>query len=265
MYLYFLGWHWKHSAELKIERPNGHFGMQLILVQSRARIRMGETEYRVEPNTAFLVKSCLPHAIYADGEEYIDDWIRFSLAQEDHAFLDSLDLSWNVPIPLHDDIVSKMIAACDEIFQSDLQHKNRILHHNMTAILLYLSEYTHPVSKRKQNFYDEKLEVIRREIYKNPGNDWSIPQIAGELCVSVSHFQRLYKTRYGISCTQDIFISRMEYAKQLLLETALPAGEIAEMCGFKNYEYFSRTFAKYACVSPARFRDGNQEGAADKV
>lgn len=217
----------------------------------------------MQPNTAFLVKSSLPHALYAAGGEYMDDWIRFSPEQDDHAFFDTLGLTWNVPIPLGDDTVSKLIASCEDIFNSELQHKNRILHHTMTAILLYLSEFTHPAAGRKQNFYDEKLEAIRRDIYKNPGQDWSIPQIAAELCVSVSHFQRLYKTRYGISCTQEIFMSRMEYAKQLLLETALPAGEIAVMCGFNNYEYFSRAFAKYACVSPARFRAENQEGAAE--
>lgn len=260
MYLYQLGWHWKHPPSFVIERPNGLHGMQLLLIQSKARIRMGTKEYNVQPNTAFLVKSSLPHALYADGCEYMDDWIRFSPEQDDHAFLDSLEIAWNMPIPLADDTVSKLIASCEDIFNSDLQHKNRILHHTMTAILLYLSEFTHPASGKK-NFYDEKLDGVRREIYKNPGSDWSIPQIAGKLCVSVSHFQRLYKARFGVSCTQDIFTSRMEYAKQLLLETMLPAAEISEMCGFQNYEYFSRTFAKYACVSPARFRAENQEGA----
>ena len=159
MYLNLLGWHWKHPADLTIERPNGHFGMQLILVQSKARIRMGDQKYCVGPNTAFLVKSCLPHAIYADGEEYVDDWIRFSPEQDDHAFLDSLALTWNVPIPLMDDTVSKMIAACDSIFHSELQHKNRMLHHTMTAILLYLSEFTHPASGKKNFDYSKEFTI----------------------------------------------------------------------------------------------------------
>ena len=100
MYLYQLGWNWKHSADLKIERPNGHFGMQLIVVRTRGRLRMGGAEYRVKPNTAFLVQSCLPHCIYADGEPYADDWIRFSPEQDDHDFLDNLKVRWNEPIQL---------------------------------------------------------------------------------------------------------------------------------------------------------------------
>lgn len=254
MYLYLMGWHWKHSAEFRIERPNGHFGMQLILVRSRARIRMGEKEYRVEPNTAFLVKSCLPHCLYADGEEYVDDWIRFSPEQDDHAFLDSLDLVWNEPIRLQDDTISDLISVCCRIHESDLPNKNRILHHQMLSILLYLREFTHPKPVQKHNFYDDKLESIRRRIYENPGEEWSVPAIAEELCISVSHFQRLYKTRYGISCTNDIFMSRMEYAKHLLLETNLPANEISDLCGYQNYEYFSKSFSRYACDSPVKYR-----------
>ena len=51
----------------------------------------------------------------------------------------------------------------------------------------------------------------------------------------------------------------MEYAKQLLLETTLSAGEIAEKCGYQNYEYFSKSFAKYGCMSPVKYRQTYQE------
>ena len=66
----------------------------------------------------------MPHSLYADGGEYIDDWIRFSFEKDDQFFLDSLNLKFNVPIQLKDDAVSKLIAACEEIFNSDLTFKN---------------------------------------------------------------------------------------------------------------------------------------------
>ncbi|HAG12409.1 MAG TPA: AraC family transcriptional regulator [Ruminococcus sp.] len=259
MHIYMLGFHWKHPADFRIERPNGHFGMQLILVQSKARIQMGEQEFLVEPNTAFLVQSCLPHALFAVGEEYMDDWIRFSPEQDDHAFLNQLDLEWNAPIPLPDDTVSHLIAAGDALIHSEMPQKNRMLHHIMMSILLYLQDVSCPKTERKHNYYDSNLEAIRRKIYENPGEDWSIQKIAESLCISVSHFQRLYKARFGVSCSNDIFMSRMEYAKQLLLETALPASEIALKCGYQNYEYFSRSFSKYACMPPARYRHLHQK------
>ncbi len=57
----------------------------------------------------------------------------------------------------------------------------------------------------------------------------------------------------------DVFMSRMDYAKQLLMNTDLPANEIAEKCGFNNYEYFSRSIAKYACGSPVKYRSKFKE------
>lgn len=259
MYLYQMGWHWKHGADFALERPSGLHGAQLLLICTKARVRMGTTEFDVEPNTAFLVQSSVPHALCAAGGEYMDDWIRFTPEQEDHAFMDSLDLAWHVPIPLSDDTLSQMIAACVKVSEADLPNKNQILHHMMTAALLYLNEVTHPRLRTKKSEYDRKLEEIRRGIYADPGHDWTVPELAAELCVSVSHFQRLYKAKYGISCTQEIFISRMEYAKQLLLETTLSAGEIAEKCGYQNYEYFSKSFAKYGCMSPVKYRQTYQE------
>ena len=41
MVIYQLGWHWEHPDTLAIERPNGHFGTQVLLVQSKGRLIMG--------------------------------------------------------------------------------------------------------------------------------------------------------------------------------------------------------------------------------
>ena len=253
-----LGWHWKHNENFAIERPNGHFGTQIILVCTKGRLIMGETEYKVETNTLFIVQSCLPHCLYADGEEYCDDWIRFSIEQEDQNFISQLDLKFNSPICLNDDSISNLIKAAEEIFNSDAVHKKETLHFLMCAILTHISDHCSGKAKTKHNIYDEKLNELRESIYNSPSNDWNIPDISASLNVSQSHFQRLYKNRFGVSCMNDVFMSRMEYAKQLLMNTDLSANEIAEKCGYQNYEYFSRSFTKYACVSPVKYRKNNK-------
>ena len=259
MHIYQLGWNWKHPDTLCIERPDGHFGMQIILTRSKGGLKMGSKEYRVEKNTVFIVESCLPHCIYADGEEYIDDWIRFNYDTEDSEFVDSLKLEYNVPIKLTDDSVSKLIAAGTEVFGSDISVKKEILNYIMRSILCCISESIAPSSGKKENYYDKELEKIKKEIYDNPSFDWSVPVVADKLNISVSHFQRLYKNKFGISCINDVFNSRMQYAKQLLLQTDHSVKEIAFMCGYQSYEYFSRSFTKYACVSPVQYREKFKE------
>ena len=259
MQIYQLGYNWRHPVGFAIERPNGHFGVQLILVRSKGHLKMGNTEYHVDRNTAFIVESCLPHCIYADGEEYADDWIRFSTEPDDAEFINGLNLDLNVPIKLEDESVSMLIAACEEVFKSDLTRKKDTMHCILKAILIHISEHSRPAQTYKTGYYDSLLDKLKKDIYNGPARDWNIPGIAEKLSISVSHFQRLYKKRFGISCTNDIFISRMQYAKWLLLNTDSSAKEIAFMCGYQNYEYFSRSFTKYACVSPVQYRTVHKE------
>ncbi len=259
MHVYQLGWQWKHPGDFSIERPNGHFGMQLILVRSKGCIQMNDKKYYVDKNTAFIVESCFPHCIYGVGEEYADDWIRFSIDQEDHDFISSLNLQYNVPIPLNDESVSMLVAASVEIDQSGTAHKNETLDLILKAILLHISEQIKHGNNNKHNYYDEQLDKIKEKIYNEPAKEWNITDMAKELNISSSHFHRLYKNRYGISCMKDVFISRMQYAKHLLLTTDYSAKEIAIMCGYQNYEHFSRSFSKYACISPAQYRNKHKE------
>lgn len=253
-----LGWHWKHPADLFKERPNGIHGMQIILIRSKARIGMGSNIYKVEDNTIFVVESCFPHALYGDGEEYMDDWIRFDLEDSDTDFLDSLGIEHNVPIKLDTDVVSDLIRICVEVYDSDDPEKDATLRYLMNAIFMQIKSCSNPESRSIHSQYEKELEGIRRQIYDDPSADWNIPQIAQKLNLSVSYFQRLYKQRYGIPCTKDIFTSRMEYAKQLLTTTELSAIEIAEKCGYPDYAHFSKVFQKYACVSPSKYRKNNR-------
>lgn len=147
MFIYQLGWHWAHAEPFAIERPNGHFGHQIILTRSKGRLKMGDKEYHVEKNTVFIVTRCLPHCIYSDGEEYCDDWIRFSPEQEDYEFFSALSPLMNVPIKLNDDGVSNLIAGAVEIFNSEIPQKKDTLHHILCAILTHISASAVPAKK----------------------------------------------------------------------------------------------------------------------
>ena len=248
------GWHWKHPEDMKIIRPNGIHGMQIVLIQSRARVVIAEKEYKVGANTAFVMDSCVPHDLYADGEEYIDDWIRFELEDNDKDLLYEMGIELNVPIELDDDIVSRLISVCVDVAASGKPEKEEVERKLMSAIFLQIKSCCNPEKKTKRTHYDRELDSMRRQIYDDPSADWNIPAMAEQLSLSVPHFQRLYKQKYGVPCTKDILTSRMEYAKQLLISTDLSAVEVSEKCGYSDYSHFSKVFQKYACVSPAKFR-----------
>ena len=254
MLIYAIGWHWEHPHDFVKIRPDGIHGMQIILIRSKARICMGEYEYQVQPNTAFIVESCYPHSLFGDGETYIDDWVRFDLESDDSTFLKENGLPFNTPILLTTDTVSQLIQICEQIFQTNRPEKDTVLRYMMSAIMVQMKSEYRPAEIKPRTHYDVEFEQLRQDIYAFPQREWNIAGIAEQMNMSVSHFQRLYKQRFGIPCTKDILTSRMEYAKQLLATTDLSAVEVAERCGYSDYSHFSRVFTKYACVSPAKYR-----------
>lgn len=76
-----------------------------------------------------------------------------------------------------------------------------------------------------------------------------------QLCgISRTHFRRLFKTLYlksPLEYQTDLKILR---AKDLLLLKTYTVGEVAEMCGFSDGNYFSRIFKEKVGISPLKFK-----------
>ncbi len=100
----------------------------------------------------------------------------------------------------------------------------------------------------------ERLSALRREIYRNPAQSWSIQEICDNLCISRPYFHKIYLSAFGISCTQDVIESRIACAKELLEKTDDPVFDIAQRCGFESDGYFMRQFRKRTGMTPTAYR-----------
>jgi AraC family transcriptional regulator len=80
--------------------------------------------------------------------------------------------------------------------------------------------------------------------------------VAKEVGVSYFHFSRAFKQTVGMSPTNYIAERRIERAKKLMLETALPISEIALRSGFSSQSHFTTSFRRYSGVTPRSFRKG---------
>ncbi len=106
--------------------------------------------------------------------------------------------------------------------------------------------------------YHEQLQQLRREIYLNPQLDWSIAAILKRVGISRSHFQRIYKKQFAVTCLDDVIQAKMEKAQQLLLYTDMRIQEIAEQCGYNNENHFMRQFKDKFGITAAKFRKDNR-------
>lgn len=114
-------------------------------------------------------------------------------------------------------------------------------------------------SKLSRNFtYREQIYSLRREIMTQPQLDWNIPDISRKLSISKTHLQRLYRELFSTTIKDDIILSRMSRAMQLLTNTDLRVQEITEQCGYQNENHFMRQFKEKTGMTALQYRRNNQ-------
>jgi len=94
-------------------------------------------------------------------------------------------------------------------------------------------------------------ETVSRE-YGNP--TLSVDSIAGSLGLSTPHMSRLYKQHTLHTVLEDIILTRMRKARELLLTTELSVNEISEQVGFSSSTYFYKAFKQSNGVTPTEYR-----------
>ncbi len=82
----------------------------------------------------------------------------------------------------------------------------------------------------------------------------SIPSLARMENMCVSLFNATFKKALGITPTKYIIKLRMQYAVELLENSDMPINEIATMCGYKDTNFFIRTFKEILKVPPLVYR-----------
>ena len=95
---------------------------------------------------------------------------------------------------------------------------------------------------------------IYRYLSKNFATIESMDGVCEELHVSKYYLSHVFKKHTGSSPMQYVTERRIAYAKQLLSETDLSAGEIADACGYRDRAVFFKAFKRETGVSPGAYR-----------
>jgi AraC-like DNA-binding protein len=114
-----------------------------------------------------------------------------------------------------------------------------------------VEERTGSLSKHKLRRTTEYIEAHLEEAL-------SLTDIAAIAQTSPDYFARLFRHATGRTPHQCIIRCRIERAKRLLLETALPIIDISRQVGFTDQSYFTAVFRNHVSTTPKAYRTESQ-------
>ena len=98
------------------------------------------------------------------------------------------------------------------------------------------------------------LTNVKTYIIDHLDENLTVEQIASQFHVSYYYLCHLFKKLTKKTINQFRTEKLLEKAIRMLLETDNKISEIATICGFDNFSYFSEIFLKYVGVAPSEFR-----------
>jgi transcriptional regulator GlxA family with amidase domain len=101
---------------------------------------------------------------------------------------------------------------------------------------------------------EDKFGALHDWISKHLAEDISLPVLARHAGMSERSFSRHYAEATGLTPGRAVEQLRVEAARQLLLESRLPAKRISQRCGFGSEETMRRSFMRLLSVSPQDYR-----------
>lgn len=238
----------EHDESFEINRPDGYDCCLLLFVKTRARFVFDGNEIITEPNTFVAFNKYSPHQYSAYDGKYIDHWLHIEFPDEIYSGMSAL-FDCPVQISLAVRIDEYMHLISDAFYRGGTDRVCSFLIRAMLEeIRLVLDQ------PNNQTAHLSNLVALRKEIYAHPEYNWSVRKMAEKIHVSEPYFQELYKNSFGTACGSDVITSRIEAAKLLIADTALPIAEIGEKCGYNSPVHFSRQFKQITGYSPIKYR-----------
>ncbi len=110
--------------------------------------------------------------------------------------------------------------------------------------------------KVKLSEYDlQQIQTAKSILENNLKDSPSITDLAKEIGLNVTKLKTGFRKVYGITIKHFVINSRMEMAKELIIEGKMSIGQVAEEIGYQNRSHFSRMFKQKYGVLPSAFSD----------
>jgi AraC-like DNA-binding protein len=97
------------------------------------------------------------------------------------------------------------------------------------------------------------LDVVHH-IEENIDKPIHIEELSSLTSWGITHFSRIFKLFYHKTIYQYILEKKIEYAKEMLVNSDIYISELHFKCGFESYSNFFHAFKKFTTMTPQEYR-----------
>jgi AraC-like DNA-binding protein len=147
-------------------------------------------------------------------------------------------------------------AVKEAFFQTPVvsQKKLDAITHLLSIFGEHLSMTSNQIAVQQANAEPPVIARAKQYIQENQTEELSLGQVASAVHTSPFYFCKLFKKVTGFHFTDYVSRTRIERAKNLLLNPNLRISEIAYEVGFQSLTHFNRVFKRIVGQSPTKFR-----------
>ena len=249
-----IGYDFHHNRNFQISRPQGLNYYLFLIIRSNAYYLDGCDKKFLHQKSIIFFDKGTPQFFGAIDDYYTNDWISFSLNKDEDLLFRSSGITsnkfYNIPsFCFFEDIINLM---SDEFRLNNTNSYNSLLSDLLTAFLKKYMEISLPDNSKL--LYYNKLTTIRHMIYSFPTGKYTIESLAHKSNLSTSHFSHLYKQYFNTTPMNDVILSRVQYAKQLLNSTNYSISEISNIINYSCDTQFMKQFKAVTKMTPREYR-----------
>lgn len=164
-------------------------------------------------------------------------------------------------------VTDMLIAATNEVSRKSLDDAGEVIYSDEMINLVmeaptagvvekFLTDYIETLCNSRVNENDgvaaKSYEFINSN-FTNP--ELNVSALADKLKITPAYLSYKFREKYSINILDYLGKKRIEYAKQMLLETDMTIEDVYKQCGYLSRATFVRQFKKYTDLTPSKFKE----------
>ena len=256
LYLYSMGY-FSRASHHYINRPTGCDEFLFIYCKEGC----GWKRQNLEANQFIILPRNIPHAYGADETSpWTIYWIHFR-GSKAPLFSSRFDKPTTVS-PSAQSRIEERLDLFEEIFftlnestSMDHMHYANLCFAHFLGSFLFIDVYRN--NFRPKEYSENVMNRVVHFMNDNIESNLKLADFANFCGYSESYFYRKFVKETGHSPMDYFTRLKINKACKLLIQTDMKVNQIAHKLGFKESQYFSRTFSNVMGLSPMEFRRQN--------